>query len=135
MIVKEKREDTYVMSNRTYYENMKISDLMTSTLTRVNELSELLKLDSDEKLKLDEQDSINLNSTFIAPKALMEIPTKSYVISLHEDSRNIRDLSLVFNDHDKEIDNIKSSLSDSITVTRNSCSDNEVSNKKRLMTQ
>ena len=40
MIVKEKREDTYVMSNRTYYENMKISDLMTSTLTRVNELSE-----------------------------------------------------------------------------------------------
>ena len=65
----------------------------------------------------------------------MEIPTKSYVISLHEDSRNIRDLSLVFNDHDKEIDNIKSSLSDSITVTRNSCSDNEVSNKKRLMTQ
>ena len=42
----------------------------------VNELS-LLRLDPDEKLKLDEQDSISFNSTLTSPKTIIEIPTKS----------------------------------------------------------
>ena len=54
----------------------------------VNEQS-LLRLDPDEKLK---QDSINLNSTLTSPKTIIELPTKSYVDSLHESSRNRRDL-------------------------------------------
>ena len=41
----------------------------------VNE-SSLLRLDADEKLKLDEQDSIILNSTLASPKTTIEIPTK-----------------------------------------------------------
>ena len=58
----------------------------------------LLKLDPDEKLKLDEQDSIVLNSYLTLPKTIIEIPSKSYVDSLHEINRNRRDLSSVFND-------------------------------------
>ena len=41
--------------------------------------SSLLRLDPDEKLKLDEQDSIFLNSTLTSPKTIIEIPTKNYV--------------------------------------------------------
>ena len=61
----------------------------------------LLRLDPQEKLNLDEQDSIFLNSTLTSPKTITELPTKSYVYSLHESSRNRRDLSSVFNDHDE----------------------------------
>ena len=66
--------------------------------------SSLLRLDTDEKVKRDEQDSIVPNSTLTSPKTIKELPTKSYVDSLHE-SRNRRDLSSVFNDQDNEIDN------------------------------
>ena len=38
--------------------------------------SSLLRLDPDEKLKLDEQDSIILNSNLTLPKTKTEIPTK-----------------------------------------------------------
>ena len=69
--------------------------------------SPLLILDPGEKLKLDEQDSINLNSTLTSPKTIVEKPTKSYVDSLHESSRNRRDLSSVFNDQDNEFDEKK----------------------------
>ena len=41
----------------------------------------MLRLDPDEKLKLDEQDSIIPNSTLTSPKTTKEIPTKSYVDS------------------------------------------------------
>ena len=60
--------------------------------------SSLLRLDPDEKLKLDEQDSINLSSPETSPKAIIELTTKSYVDSSHENNRNRRDLSSVFND-------------------------------------
>ena len=40
--------------------------------------SPLLRLDSNEKLNLDEQDSIILNSTLTSPKTRVEIPTKNY---------------------------------------------------------
>ena len=71
----------------------------------INEHS-LLRLHPDEKLNLDEQDSILLNSTLTLPNTLIELPTKSYVDSLHESSRNRRDLSSVFTDQDNEFDNI-----------------------------
>ena len=54
--------------------------------------SSLLRLDPDEKLNLNEQDSIILNSTLTEPKTVIVIPTKSYIDSLHEENeRNRRD--------------------------------------------
>ena len=47
------------------------------------------------KKKLDEQVSIIPNSTLTSPKTIIEIPTKSFVDSLHENSRNRQDLSSV----------------------------------------
>ena len=92
--------------------------------------SSLLRLDPDEKLKLDEQDSIILNSTLTSPKTIIELPTKSYVDSLHERSRNRRDLSLVFNDQDNEFDKNKLTNLDSVSVNRKPSSDNELASKK-----
>ena len=64
------------------------------------------------------------------PNVIIELPTKSYVDSLHESSRNRRDLSSVFNDQENEFDNNKLTNLDSVTVNRIPTSDNEVSNKK-----
>ena len=102
----------------------------------LDELS-LLRLDPDEKLKQVEQDSIILNSSFTSLKTIIEVPTKSYVDSLHESIRKRRDLSSAFNDHDNEFDinNNKSTNLDSVTFNRNPSSDNEVSNKNMSMTQ
>ena len=92
----------------------------------------MLRLDPDQKLKLDEQDSIILNSALTSPKTIIELPTKLYVESLHESSRNRRDLSSVFNDQDIEFDKNKSTNLDSITVKGDHNSDNELANKKYI---
>ena len=92
--------------------------------------SSLLRLDPDEKLKLDEHDFIIPNSTLTWPKTITETATKSYVDSLHECSRNRRDSSTVFNDRVNEFDNIKKTNLDSFTVNRDPGSDNELANKK-----
>ena len=92
----------------------------------VNEQS-LLRLDPDEKLT---QDPIILNSTLTSPKTIIELPTKNYVESLHESSKNRRDLSSAFNDQDREFDNNKTTILDSITVNRIPSSDNELSCEK-----
>ena len=89
-----------------------------------------LRLDPDEKLNLDEQDSIVLNSTSTSPKTITELPTKLYVDSLHESSRNRRDISYVFIDQDIGFDNNKLTNLDNLTINRNPTSVNEVSNKK-----
>ena len=68
------------------------------------------------------------NSTSTSPKTIIEILTKSYVDSLHDNSRNRRDLSLVFKDKDNEVDSRKLTNLDSVTVNRNPNSDNELSN-------
>ena len=60
----------------------------------------------------------------------MELPNKSYVDSLHESSRNRRDLSSVIIDQDDEFDNNKLTNLDSVTVKREPTLDNEVSNNK-----
>ena len=89
--------------------------------------SSLLLLDFDEKLKQDEQDSIIPNSMLTSSKTKIEIPTKSYVDSLHESSRNRPDLSTVFTDHDNEFDKNKLNNLESISVNRAPSSDNEIS--------
>ena len=91
--------------------------------------SSFLGLDPNEKLNLDEQDSIILNSALTSPKTIIEIPTKAYVDSLSEKDRNRRDLSTVFNDQDNEFDSNKLTILDSITVNRYPTRDNELSNK------
>ena len=92
--------------------------------------STFLRLDPDEKLELDEQDSLDFNSSLKSPKNIIKLPTKSYVDSLYENRRNRRDLSIVVNDQDNEFDDNKLSNLHCITVKRNSNSDNEVSNRK-----
>ena len=89
----------------------------------------LLRSDLDEKLNLDEQDSIVLNSFSTLPKTITELPTKSYVDSFYESSRNTRDLSSVFNDPDNEFYNNKLTTLDSFTVNRDPNLDNELSNE------
>ena len=46
----------------------------------VDEIS-LLRSDPEEKLKLDDQDTIVLNSTLTSPKKIIETPIKNYVDS------------------------------------------------------
>ena len=101
-------------------------------LHSVNE-SPLLRLDPNEKLKLDEQEFMILSSTLTSPKTKKEIPTNSYVDSLHESSRNKRELSSVFNDHYIELK--KSTNSDSVSVRE---ARNQITNwqtKSLLMSQ
>ena len=90
----------------------------------------LLRLDPDQMLKLDEQDSIILSFALTTPRTIIELPTKSYVDSLHESSRSRRDLSSVFNDQYNKIDNKKLTNLGSVTVNRNPRSDVELANKK-----
>ena len=77
-----------------------------------------LRLDPDEKVKLDEQDSIIFSSNITSPMTIIERPTKSYVDSLHEINRNRRDLSSLFNDQANEFDNNKVAKPDSVTLKR-----------------
>ena len=59
----------------------------------------MLGFDPEEKLKnLDEQDSKLLNSTLKSRKTILELPTETYVDSVHENNRIRRDLSSVYND-------------------------------------
>ena len=91
-----------------------------------------LRLNPDEKLILDKQYSIILKSTLTSPKTLTEKPNKSYVDSLHENTRNRRHLSSVFNDQDNKFDKNKLNNLDSVTVKRNLILDNELSTKKQI---
>ena len=85
-----------------------------------------------KKTKLDEQDSILLNSTLTSPKTIIELPTKSYVDSIHESSRNRGDLPSVLSDQEIESENKNMTNLDSVTVDRKPSSDNELSNKKNV---
>ena len=83
-----------------------------------------------KKWRLDEQNSINPNSSFLWPKTKMEKPTKAQVGSLSGNDRKRRDMSTVFGDQDNEFDKNKFNIIDCVTVNRNPTSDNELSNKK-----
>ena len=90
----------------------------------------LLRLDPKGKIHYGKLDSIFVNSSITSPRTIIELPTRSYVDSLHEINRDRRDLSSVFNDQDNEFDNNKCTNLDSITVNRDPNLDNELSNKK-----
>ena len=102
--------------------------------------STLLRLDPDEKLDLDNQDSIILSSTLTDPMTIFEISTKAYVDSLHEENeRSGRDLGIDFYDEssdlvkinqDNDLNDKKLTNIDSITVNRNPTTDSELANKK-----
>ena len=62
-------------------------------------------------------------------KTKLDFLAKTYVDALSENERNRRDRSIVFNDQDYDVDNLKLTISDSITVNRNPTLDEELSNK------
>ena len=102
--------------------------------------SSLLRLDRNEVLDLDNQDSIFLISSLISPKTLVEKPTKAYIDSLHEENeRSRRNLGVDFydetsvlerNNQDKDYNDNKKTNIGSIKVNRNPNSDNELAYKK-----
>ena len=80
--------------------------------------SSLLRLHRDEKLNLDEQDSILLDSVLIPPGTMIEIPTKSYVDSLHEgNERSRRDLGLDFYDESSTLVRFNQTLQNYLKVS------------------
>ena len=80
--------------------------------------SSLLRLHSDEKLKLDEQDSILLDSVLISSGAIIELPTKSYVDRLHgENERSRRDLGLDFYDESSTLVRFNQTLQNYLKVS------------------
>ena len=107
-------------------EHLTAKNYVYQTISNRVDGSSLLRLDPDEELKIEEQDSINLKSSLTSPKTIIEIPTKSYVDSLSEKIRNRRYFSTVFNDQDKEFDNNKLTKLDSITVIRDPTTDNKL---------
>ena len=111
-----------VNSMHAVREHLKLRIYVDETISFWVDESSLLGLDPDEKLKLNEQDSLFLNSTLTSPNTIKELPTKSYVDTLREINRNRRDLSSVFNNQDNEFDKIE--------VIRDRISDNELSIKK-----
>ena len=68
--------------------------------------SSLLRLDPKAKLKLDEQDSIVLNSTLTIPKTIIEVPTKSYVDKKFDDPSIVKSTAHV-DFIDKFLDNVR----------------------------
>ena len=50
------------------------------TISNSVDESTLLRLDTNENFKPDEQDSINSNSTLTSPKTIIEIPTKKLIL-------------------------------------------------------
>ena len=107
----------------------------------INE-SSLLRLDANEKLELDKQNSIILNSTLTDPMTIIEIPTKAYIDSLHEENeRSRRDLGIDFydesndlvkNNQDTDFNDNKLTNINSIIINNNPTNDNHVSNKKYI---
>ena len=80
--------------------------------------SSLLRLHRDEKLNLDEKDSILLDSVLIKPGLIIELPTKSYVDSLHEgNERSRRDLGLDFYDESSTLVRFNQTLQNYLKVS------------------
>ena len=76
---------------------------------------------------------MNINSTLTSPTTVIELPAKSYVDSIHENSRSTRDLSSLFNDQDNEFDNNLLTNLDSVVVNRNPSSDNELAKNTSMI--
>ena len=111
-------------------ENLTPKFYVDEVISRSVDESSLLRLDPNEKLKIDDQDSIIFKSTLTSQKTILKIPTKSYLDSFHENSRNRRDLSSLFNDQDSGLDKNCLTNLDSVSVNGNSSSESELSNRK-----
>ena len=104
--------------------------------------STLLRLDPDGKLNLEDHDCIIPNSSLTSLKTIVEIPTKSYFDSLHQEKeQSPRDLGIDFydesselvkNNQDNDLNDNKLTNLDSITVIRDPSFDNELSTKKHI---
>ena len=68
--------------------------------------SSCLRLDLDEKLNIDEQDTIVPNSTLTLPKTIIELPTESYVDIRWNYASIIRNTTHV-DFKDKNLDNVR----------------------------
>ena len=110
------------------------------TLSNSVDESTWLRLDPDEKLKLDEKDSSILESTLTSPTTIIEIPTKAYFDGLNDgNEKNRRGSGLAFYDESNDLvkNNQHNDLNDnklinldSVTVNRDPASDNELSREK-----
>ena len=85
------------VTSKLYVDNTIRNNVVESTLLRLN---------PNEKLNLDEQDPIILNSTLKSPNTTMEVPTKIYV------DKNFNDHSLIKNTtpvdfNDKNFDDVR----------------------------
>ena len=95
------------VNRRPEYGDQVTSKFYVDNTIRNNEVEPtLLRLDPDEKLNLDEHNSIILNSTSPSPKTRIESPTKNY------DDKNFDDPSIIKNiNHvdfiDKNLDNVR----------------------------
>ena len=102
--------------------------------------SSLLRLDPNETLDLENQDSIILNSSLTSSKTIIELPTKAYIDSLHEENkRSRRDLridfynesiDLVKNNQDNDFNDNKLTNINSIEINNSPSVDSQVSNEK-----
>ena len=68
-----------INSMPTFEEHLTPKLYVDNALSNIVDESSLLILDPDEKLKLDERDSIVLNSTLTLPRTIIELHTKSNV--------------------------------------------------------
>ena len=88
-----------------------IESQLTAKLYVANAIDEpsLIRLDLNDKLKLDEQDTIILNSTLTSPETMNKLLTKAYIDSIHgENERNRKDLGMSFYDEVVDLVEIQS---------------------------
>ena len=86
-------------------------------LDRVDEGS-LLRLDPKGKIHYGKLDSIFVNTSVTSPRTIIELPTKSYVDSLHgENERSRRDLGLDFYDESSTLVRFNQTLQNFLKVS------------------
>ena len=90
----------------TFEENLTPKIYVDQILSEGVDESSVLRLHPDEKLKLDEQNCIVLNSSLTLPKTIKELPTENYVDSRLNDPSIIRNNTHVdFNE--KNLDDVR----------------------------
>ena len=90
----------------------------------------MLGLNPNEKLLLEEQVSIIVNSNLTSSKTIIGRPIEIYVDPLSKNDKNKRCSSVVINEQVNEFDNIKLATSVSTTIYRNPFEDEEAPNEK-----
>ena len=97
------------LTPKTYVDNF--------VLNNVDEAS-LLRLEPRGKIHYGKLDSIFLNSSITSPRSIIELPTRSYVDSLHgENERSRRDLGLDFYDESSTLVRFNQTLQNYLKVS------------------